>query len=322
MKTRPTIVSQDEQPRVAVPRRRGSRVTRVGWRLFRDDLSNGRFAALALLGLLAALLVNLATSPAYIVQAVQVVGSKSLSSDQATRLAGVAGLNIFAVDTSAVAARLKGAPYVSDLQVETQLPNIVRVSIKERRPSVVWVAGDTPWLVEEDGTISGQATTLDGFVVVYDRDPLPAAPLPNLPPQGGRGDLGNPLPQGGRGDLGATAALTATSPLSSAVGSDYRLGGHIGALELDAADAAQSIFMLLPPSGLVIGSIEYSAGFGVSVITPDKQRIIIGTKEQIETKIAICRAMLAQLAAKKWTVMDLRSTSRPAVQMVEDQKKP
>lgn len=321
MRTEPTIVSQDEQPRVAVPPRRGSRVTRVGWRLFREDLSNGRFIAMALLGLLAALLVNFATSPAYIVQALQVVGSKSLSSDEATRLAGVAGLNIFAVDTGAVAARLKGAPYVSDLRVETKLPNIVRVTIKERRPSVVWVAGDTPWLVEENGAISGQATALDGFVVVYDRDSLPVSPLPNPPPQGGRGDLGNP-PQGGSGNLGATATLTATSALSSAVGSDYRLGGHIGALELDAADAAQRIFMLLPPSGLVIGSVEYSAGFGVSVITPDQQRIIFGGNEQIETKIAICRVMLGQLAAKKWTVMDLRSTSRPAVQMVEDKKTP
>ncbi len=298
MRIEPTTALQDEQPRVAVPRRPGSRVTRFGWRLFKDDLANGRFAALGLLGLLAALLVNFATSPAYIVQAVQVVGSKALSSEQATQMAGVAGLNIFAVDTKTVAARLKGAPYVSDLQVETQLPNIVRVTVKERRPTVVWVAGDTPYLVEEDGSISGQAATLDGFVVVYDRDPLNSSTIT------------------------ATNILTASSATSATIGSDYRIGGHVGALELDGADAAQRIFMLLPPSGLVIGSIEYSAGFGISVITPNQQRIIFGNNDQIETKIAICRAMLGQLAAKQWTVMDLRSTSRPAVQMVEDKKTP
>ncbi len=283
---------------MAVPRRPGSRVTRFGWRLFKDDLASGHFAALALLGLLAALLVNFATSPAFVVQAVQVVGSKSLSSEQATQMAGVAGLNIFAVDSNAVAARLKGAPYVSDLQVETQLPNIVRVTVKERRPSVVWVAGDTPYLVEEDGSISGQAATLDGFVVVYDRDPLLGATVTT------------------------TAILTPSNPLSDTVGSDYRIGGQLGALELDGADAAQRIYMLLPPAGLVISSIAYSAGFGISVTTPDQQRIIFGTNDQIETKIAICRAMLGQLAGKKWTVMDLRSTSRPAVQMVEDKKTP
>lgn len=321
MRIEPTTASQDEQPRVAVPRRPGSRVTRVGWRLFKDDLANGRFAALGLLGLLAALLVNFATSPAYVVQAVQVVGSKSLSSQQATQMAGVAGLNIFAVDTKTVAARLKNAPYISDLLVETQLPNIVRVTVKERRPTVVWVVGDTPYLVEEDGSISGQAATLDGFVVVYDRDPLPATPFPSSPLVSGRGGLvttttvgATPIPNPplplGRGDLTTT------------VGSDYRIGGHVGALELDAADAAQRIFMLLPPSGLVIGSIDYSAGFGISVITPNQQRIIFGTNDQIETKIAICRAMLGQLASKQWTVMDLRSTNRPAVQMVEDKKTP
>lgn len=284
-----------------MPRRPGSRVTRFGWRLFKDDLANGRFVALALLGLLAAIVVNFSTSPAYIVQAVQVVGSKSLSSAQATQMAAVSGLNIFAVDSSVVAERLKNAPYVTSLRVETQLPNIVRVIVTERRPSVVWVQNDTPWLVEEDGSISGQASTLDGFVVVYDRDPA-SAPV--------------------SGTVTAMATMTASSATSATVGSDYRIGGHIGALELDAVDAAQRIYMLLPNAGLVIGTIEYSSGFGISVITPDQQRIIFGGNAQIETKIAICRAMLAQLADKKWATMDLRSTSRPAVQMVEDKKTP
>jgi cell division septal protein FtsQ len=302
MATEQTTASHDEQPRVSVARRPGSRVTRFGWRLFKDDLANGRFVALALLGIIAAFVVGFATSPAYTVQAVQVVGSKALSSEQATQMAGVAGLNIFAVDTNVVAQRLKNAPYVTSLRVETQLPNVVRVVVTERRPSVVWVQNDTPWLIEEDGSISGQATTLDGFVVVYDRDPTSAPPI--------------------SGTVTATATITASSATSPTVGSDYRLGGHIGSLELDGVDAAQRIYMLLPNAGLVIGSIEYSSGFGISVITPDQQRIIFGGNEQIETKIAICQAMLAQLADKKWSTMDLRSTSRPAVQMVEDKKKP
>jgi hypothetical protein len=159
------------------------------------------------------------------------------------------------------------------------------------------VENDTPWLVEEDGSISGQATTLDGFVVVYDHNPLPSATIT------------------------ATTSLTSGLAVSPTVGSDYRSGGHIGALELDGVDAAQRIYMLLPDAGPVIGSIEYSSGFGISVITPNQQRIIFGGNEQIETKIAICRAMLAQLADKKWSTLDLRSTSRPAVQMVEDKKK-
>ncbi len=292
MTTEPTSASPDKQPRVVGAKRSGSRVTRFGWRLFRDDLRSGRFVALALLGLLAALVVGFATSTAYMVQAVEVVGSKAMSSEEATRLSGVAGLNIFAVDTNEVAARLRGAPYVRSLHVETQLPNTVRVVVDEQRPSIVWVAGDTPYLVNEDGSISGLATTLDGFVVVYDRDPLPTSPIT------------------------ATQTATATSG-----GPNYRVGGYIGVLAREGADAAQRIYMLLPAAGVTIQSIEYDSGLGVSVLTPPRQRIIFGGKDEIETKIAICRTTLAALGDKKWTVMDLRSTNRPAVQMLPEKKK-
>ncbi|HMA35694.1 MAG TPA: cell division protein FtsQ/DivIB, partial [Chloroflexia bacterium] len=58
--------------------------------------------------------------------------------------------------------------------VETALPGQVTIRVSERRPNVVWVLIDnTPYLISDDGIIVSQATTLQGYVVVYDRDTPP-----------------------------------------------------------------------------------------------------------------------------------------------------
>ena len=90
---------------------------------------------------------------------------------------GVTGLNIFLVDPQAVAARLSQSAFIKSVTVETALPNQVILHVEERRPSVVWVLKDnTPYLISEDGILMSQATTLDGYVVVYDQETRPGQP--------------------------------------------------------------------------------------------------------------------------------------------------
>src|SRR5258708_3603309 len=117
-------------------RRRPRPTKRVGWGLFQDDVRRGRLISLA----------------------------------------GVAGLNIFLVDPQAVAAHLSQSAFIKGVSVETALPNQVIIHVEERRPSVVWVLKDnTPYLISEDGILMSQATTLDGYVVVYDQESDPAS---------------------------------------------------------------------------------------------------------------------------------------------------
>ncbi|MDQ2808111.1 MAG: FtsQ-type POTRA domain-containing protein, partial [Chloroflexota bacterium] len=149
---------------------------RVGWGLFRDDVRRGRIIDLVGLALLLALAVSLATSGDYQVQTVTVVNAKSISNEQAARMTGLVGSNIFLVDPAKVAARLRQSPFIKDATVETTLPDAVTIRVDERRPNVVWVLIDnTPYLISDDGVIISQAPTLQGYVVVYDKDTRPGS---------------------------------------------------------------------------------------------------------------------------------------------------
>src|SRR5689334_17569560 len=169
---RQALLSLGEQIRAA--RRQAKATERVGWGLFRDDVRRGRIIDLTGLALLVALAITFATSPDYQVQSVTVVNSKVLTDDQAARLTGVLGTNIFMVDAKQVVTRLRQSPFIKSATVETTLPGQVLIHVDERKPNVVWVLIDnTPYLISDDGVIISQATTLQGYIVVYDKDTTP-----------------------------------------------------------------------------------------------------------------------------------------------------
>jgi hypothetical protein len=59
------------------------------------------------------------------------------------------------------------------VSVETRLPNNVIIHVQERRPATVWVIGDgTPLLASDDHVVVGYASTLEGFVTIFDRGPM------------------------------------------------------------------------------------------------------------------------------------------------------
>lgn len=155
-------------------KKKGGAAEKHGWRLFNDDFRQGRFFSLVGLAFILAATVSFATSPEYIVSSVTVEGSKVLSLEQANAIAAVAGVNIFTIDAAQVQARLaEKAALLKGVTVETRLPNSVIIRVQERRPAVVWVIGDgTPLLVSDDHVVVGDASTLDGFVTIFDRGPM------------------------------------------------------------------------------------------------------------------------------------------------------
>jgi len=155
-------------------RKKGGAAERRGWSLFNEDVRRGRIFALIGLAFILAASVSFATSPEYIVSTVTVEGSKVLSLDEANQIAGVQGANIFTIDPAAVQKRLaEKAALLKGVSVETRLPNSVIIHVLERRPAVVWVLGDgTPLLASDDHVVVGAATTLDGFVTIFDRGPM------------------------------------------------------------------------------------------------------------------------------------------------------
>ena len=166
-------------------RRSGVAASKQGWKLFSEDVRQGRFFALVGLAFIIAGAISFGTSPEYTVATVTVEGSKVLSVEQANEIAGVGGQNIFLIDSAAVQRRLaEKAALLKGVAVDLELPNRVIIRVQERRPAVVWVIGDgTPLLASDDHVVVGNATTLDGFVTIFDRGPMTdsltiGAPMP------------------------------------------------------------------------------------------------------------------------------------------------
>lgn len=180
-KSRPMLIPDDSQR----GKRGGAAASKTGWKLFSEDVRRGRFFALVGLAFIVAAAISFATSSEYTVNSVTVKGSKVLSVEQANAIAGVQGQNIFMVEPEVVRARLaEKAALLKGVTVETRLPNEVIINVQERRPAVVWVIGDgTPLLASDDHVVVGTASTLEGFVTVFDRGPMTdalkiGAPMP------------------------------------------------------------------------------------------------------------------------------------------------
>lgn len=167
--SRPILLPDDGRSK-----KRGGAAEKRGWSLFNEDVRRGRFFSLIGLAFILAAAVSFVTSPEYVVASVTVEGSKVLSLEQANEIAGVVGQNIFTVDQAAVQRRLaEKAALLKGVSVETRLPNSVIIHVQERRPAVVWVLGDgTPLLASDDHVVVGTASTLDGFVTIFDRGPM------------------------------------------------------------------------------------------------------------------------------------------------------
>lgn len=77
-------------------------------------------------------------SPRLSIQKIEVVGSRGVTVEDVVRLGGVKyNANMFKVNLSRVARRLKAIPCVRDAVVTRFLPNTLRVQIVEREPALV-----------------------------------------------------------------------------------------------------------------------------------------------------------------------------------------
>lgn len=69
--------------------------------------------------------------------------------------------SIFEIEPASIANRLALLPYVESVSVETRLPSQVVVTLSERTPVLVWVTGQTSFLVDAHGKVMMQGTAPD-----------------------------------------------------------------------------------------------------------------------------------------------------------------
>jgi cell division protein FtsQ len=95
-----------------------------------------------------------ATSAEYFaVDDVAVEGARRLTREEVLATAGfVAGMNVFRVDTDAMATALQEHPWVLEAQVRRRIPRSISFEISERRPEAL-VLFDAPYLVDDTGEV-------------------------------------------------------------------------------------------------------------------------------------------------------------------------
>jgi cell division protein FtsQ len=97
-------------------------------------------------------------SPLLQVDRIRVSGARHTSAEEIARVAGLdSSDNLLLVSTSSIAAEAGRLPWVKTAQVERKLPGTVKVTVSERRPSLILPAGGRRWLVDKDGRVLSEA---------------------------------------------------------------------------------------------------------------------------------------------------------------------
>ncbi len=91
------------------------------------------------------------TSARFEARVVEFVPTKHITRERLDALMGlVPGTNILAVDVAALARQVETDPWVADATVERQLPDTLRISVREHDPAAVVLAGHF-YLINRDG---------------------------------------------------------------------------------------------------------------------------------------------------------------------------
>lgn len=106
----------------------------------------------------------------FVVKEVEVTGNSAFGQSEVTGLSGISlGMSIFKVDAEEVERNFSTNRYVELLKVETELPDKVKITIRERTPRAAINCAGVILVVDEEGCILERRTTVpddDGIVVV------------------------------------------------------------------------------------------------------------------------------------------------------------
>lgn len=175
-------------------------VRRASPRLRSVQIYGLAFMVLSLIGTVAVCI-----SPAFAAHRLEIYGARFTGEQYIRDLVDLsAGPNLFALQSDRIANQLVLLPAVESVKVEVVLPDTIVVTLHERKPSLIWVIGDSRYVVDDTGLLFGVVDSVGNPVMDA------ASPSPGGSPDPGATDSGQPDP--GATDPGATAGNTAGGP--------------------------------------------------------------------------------------------------------------
>lgn len=122
-------------------------------------------------------------SPLLRVRAVEVRGARHTTAADVAEAASLgAEANILLTSTAEVAARAETLPWVRRAVVERKLPGTVSVTVRERRPAVVVVAGGRAYSLDRRGRVLARGRARPGLPVLV--SPATSLAVGELVPEG------------------------------------------------------------------------------------------------------------------------------------------
>jgi len=242
----------------------------------------GRLVALAVLLSAAYVVYDAASSDLFQVRSVRVQGNLLLSRTEVEDVLAARGANIFWIDRSAAAARLRQLPLVQSAEVQPILPDSVQVRIVERQPSAFWVSGDQTYLVDADGVV---LTAVDAETAQV----RACAGQPCDPQQA-------PLP-----------VVTQEQPQPLAPGDQ---------VEASALSTSARLANLLPQVGVQPAGFQWSPDAGLEVPTQDGWRARFDDNGDLDQQVSTLQTVRAYLARTGTSakLIDVRFGDRPYYQ--------
>lgn len=105
-------------------------------------------------------LYGLATTSAFGFERLEVTGATLTAEDAIRAKVGLEdGTNLVGLATEPIAARLRELPSVREVDVSVGLPDVLRVTVEERHPLIVWAVGERRFAVDEGGILFAEVTS-------------------------------------------------------------------------------------------------------------------------------------------------------------------
>ena len=189
--------------RLLPSRRQGTHVRRTPIRRDSRPLRSVQIGAALVMALCLVGIAGIGYAPSFAGRVLELHGTKFTSESIIRKIVGMDGTpNLFRLETDKAAAELVRLPAVKTASVQVRLPSTVIVDIVERQPKLVWVIGDSRFVVDEEGLLFGQVDAA-GNPIVSSAGPLPtpspdtgATPTPEDSASGGAsGDIAGPSPR-------------------------------------------------------------------------------------------------------------------------------
>jgi cell division protein FtsQ len=138
--------------------------------------AHARKLASAILGaMFMTAVVALYFSPFLRVQNVEVVGASDIDRQQIADLVQYKGSSMLTASFGGAEGSIAALPQIKAVQIDRSWPQTVRVTVAERQPWGAWIAGTTPYVIDEEGVVMPQGFAApEGSLVIH---ALAAPPL-------------------------------------------------------------------------------------------------------------------------------------------------